>query len=207
MIAKRMRKGKETKADAEEVRLIRKAQRNRQAFGELYERYLRKIYTYIYYRTGNHEDAEDLTSRVFQKAYLHLPTYEHQGLPFSAWLYRIAHNMVANWYRDQSRRKVVGLDEGPRHSVEEDPDERMDHSAEREQLLKIVRRLPPERQQIIILKFAEGYSNAEIGDMIGRSEGAVKSLYHRTLLVLREEMRRIQHQNPPQKGKERKRGA
>jgi RNA polymerase sigma-70 factor (ECF subfamily) len=176
----------ERKPGKDEAQLIAKAKYDRQAFGELYERYLQKIYTYLYYRTGNHADAEDLTSRVFQKAYVHLPGYEHLGLPFSAWLYRIAHNMVANWYRDQARRKVVGLDEAVRHSSEEDPGSSAEKTDEQERLLQLIRKLPEEKQQVIILKFAEGYSNAEIGRILGRSEGAIKSLYHRTLLTLRE---------------------
>jgi RNA polymerase sigma-70 factor (ECF subfamily) len=170
----------------DEGQLISKAKYDRQAFGELYERYLQKIYTYLYYRTGNHADAEDLTSRVFQKAYIHLPGYEHLGLPFSAWLYRIAHNIVANWYRDQGRRKVVGLDEAIGHSTEEDPGSSAEKADEQERLLQLIRKLPEEKQQVIILKFTEGYSNAEIGRILGRSEGAIKSLYHRTLLTLRE---------------------
>jgi RNA polymerase sigma-70 factor (ECF subfamily) len=170
----------------EEDGLVCKAKYDRRAFGELYEIYLPKIYTYLFYRTGNHADAEDLTSKVFQKVFVHLPGYEPQGLPFSAWLYRIAHNIVANWYRDQSRRKVVGLDEAIKHSTEEDPGSSAERSDERALLLGLIRKLPEEKQQLIILKFAEGYSNAEIGKIMGRSEGAIKSLYHRTLLLLRE---------------------
>jgi RNA polymerase sigma-70 factor, ECF subfamily len=178
------------KPEDDEASLILQAKRNGKVFGELYERYVRKIYTYIYYRTGNHEDAEDLTSRVFHKAFVHLPKYENQGLPFSAWLYRIAHNTVANWYRDQGRRKITTLEESTRHSFEEEPHAVAERSAENDLLMGIIRRLPSERQQILILKFAEGYSNAEIGDILGRSEGAIKSLYHRTLLTLRDEMER-----------------
>ena len=173
--------------DPDEERLIRQAKYDPQAFGDLYERHLRKIYTYLFYRTGNHADAEDLTSKVFQKAYVHLPGYENLGLPFSAWLYRIAHNVVANWYRDQGRRKVVGLDEAINRSADGDPGSSAESAAEREALLKLIHRLPEEKQQVIILKFAEGYSNAEIGKILGRSEGAVKSLYHRTLLQLRDQ--------------------
>src|SRR4030042_3523736 len=105
----------------DEAKLISKAKYDRAAFGELYERYLQKIYTYLYYRTGNHADAEDLTSKVFHKAYVHLPGYESLGLPFSAWLYRIAHNILANWYRDQGRRRGVRIEEVVRHSTEENP--------------------------------------------------------------------------------------
>jgi RNA polymerase sigma-70 factor (ECF subfamily) len=178
--------GRGLEKDKDEERLIYKAKYDRQAFGELYERYLQKIYTYLYYRTGNHADAEDLTAKVFHKAFVHLPGYEHQGVPFSAWLYRIAHNIVANWYRDQGRRKVVGLDAAVKRSSEEDPRSSAEKANERDQLLQLIRKLPEEKQQLIILKFAEGYSNAEIGRIMGRSEGAIKSLYHRTLLSLRE---------------------
>jgi RNA polymerase sigma-70 factor (ECF subfamily) len=193
-MAVQKRKHRVDKPKDDEAELIRKAKQNGKHFGELYERYVRRIYTYIYYRTGNHEDAEDLTSRVFHKAFVHLPKYEHQGLPFSAWLYRIAHNTVANWYRDQGRRKVTTLEESTRHSAEEEPDAVAEKTAEKELLMGMIQRLPSERQQILILKFAEGYSNAEIGKILGRSEGAIKSLYHRTLLALREDLERQQTQ-------------
>jgi RNA polymerase sigma-70 factor, ECF subfamily len=182
--------------ESDEARLIQKAKFDPKAFGELYERYLKKIYTYIFYRVGNHADAEDLTSRVFQKAFIHLPGYEHQGLPFSAWLYRIAHNMVANWYRDQGRRKIVGLDEATRRSAEDEPGSAFERSADREMLLKIIRQLSADKQQVLILKFAEGYSNTEIGVILGKTEGAVKSLYHRTLLQLRAAAENTQDDNP-----------
>jgi RNA polymerase sigma-70 factor (ECF subfamily) len=110
-----------------------------------------------------------------------------RGAPFSAWLYRIAHNLVANWHRDHSRRKVVSLEdvnlspplrEGPQHLAEQREEEN--------ELLAAVRRLPADRQQLLILKFVEEMSNTQIGLVMGRSEGAIKSLYHRTLLSLRE---------------------
>jgi len=85
---------------------------DREAFGQLYEQYVGRIYNYIYYRTGNAYDAEDLTERVFMRALRHIGRYNQRGLPFSAWLYRIAHNLVANWHRDNSRRKEIPLDDG-----------------------------------------------------------------------------------------------
>jgi RNA polymerase sigma-70 factor (ECF subfamily) len=152
----------------------------------LYERYVQKIYNYVYYRTGNHHDAEDLTSRVFFRALAHIDHYTDRGVPFSAWLYRIAHNLVANWHRDRERRKVVPLDEyiasGSGSDAPEDVTESLE---EQEQLLLSIQELPEERQQLLILKFVERLSNAEIGEIMDRTEGAVKSLYHRTLLSLR----------------------
>ena len=91
--------------------LIARAKKDPEAFGALYERYVDNIYNYICYRTGNDQDAEDLTARTFYRALNHFPTYEDRGAPFSAWLYRIAHNLVANWDRDNSRRQIVSLDD------------------------------------------------------------------------------------------------
>ena len=164
-----------------------------EAFGVLYERYIGRIYNYIYYRTGNTYDAEDLTARVFFRAMHHIDSYQNRGLPFSAWLYRIAHNLVANWHRDNSRKQEIPLDEGlaVHYPGEEFPETALVVNEERERLLHFIRRLPPERQQLIILKFVEHLSNAEIGQIMGRSEGAVKSLYHRTLLSLRDELEEI----------------
>lgn len=174
---------------SDEAALAGAAQGNREAFGVLYERYIERIYNYIYYRTGNVYDAEDLTERVFFRALRHIENYHDRGLPFSAWLYRIAHNLVANWHRDNSRRKEIPLDDGilSPHSGEY-PEHELLVSEERESLMQVIRRLPPERQQLLILKFVEHLSNAEIGQIMGRTEGAVKSLYHRTLLSLRDEL-------------------
>ena len=162
---------------------------DKDAFGELYERYVEKIYNYIYYRTGNHHDAEDISARVFFRAMAHIETYTERGVPFQAWLYRIAHNLVANWHRDKGRRKIIPLDEFIASSLKsESPDRQAEENEERETLLAAIRRLPEERQQLLVLKFVEHLSNAEIGDIMGRTEGAVKSLYHRTLTALRDEL-------------------
>lgn len=177
---------------SDEVALERAIQGDSEAFGALYERYVGRIYNYVYYRTGNVYDAEDLTERVFFRALRHIGSYHDRGLPFTAWLYRIAHNLVANWHRDNSRRKEVLLDEGilaPR--ADDHPERELLASEEQERLLDVIRGLPPERQQLLILKFVDRLSNAEIGEVMGRSEGAVKSLYHRTLLALREEWKTV----------------
>jgi RNA polymerase sigma-70 factor, ECF subfamily len=164
------------------------AQGDIEAFGVLYERYVGRIYNYIYYRTGNSADAEDLTARVFYRAMRHIGSYRDRGLPLSAWLYRIAHNVLANWHRDNSRSKEVPLDETVAGKVDgQYPEAELVQSEETEQLLVIIRCLPPDRQQLLILKFVEHLPNSEIGQIMGRTEGAIKSLYHRTLLSLRDE--------------------
>ena len=170
--------------------LVERARYDPEAFGGLYERYVQKIYSYLYYRTGNTHDAEDLTARVFQRAMTHLDRYTARGLPFSAWLYRIAHNLVANWHRDQGRRQIVPLHGVSLPDTAAAPEALSETREEREMLLRAIRRLPDDRQQLLILKFVERLSNAEIGVILDRSEGAVKSLYHRTLLALRDELTR-----------------
>ncbi|GAB4505566.1 MAG: hypothetical protein Fur0043_25620 [Anaerolineales bacterium] len=169
--------------------LERAAQGDKEAFGELYQHYTDRIYNYVYYRTGNTHDAEDLTARVFQRAMNHIHRYTDRGVPFSAWLYRIAHNLVANWHRDRSRRQEIPLDDLPVLPARSDhPETQLVHTEEQEALLRLIRKLPPDRQHLLILKFVENLSNAEIGQIMGRSEGAVKSLYHRTLLTLRDQI-------------------
>ncbi|MBE0696139.1 MAG: sigma-70 family RNA polymerase sigma factor [Anaerolineaceae bacterium] len=162
------------------------------AFSLLYERYVTRIYNYIFYRTGNPHEAEDLTARVFHRALHHINHYDNRGVPFSAWLYRIAHNLVANWHRDNSRRKEVPLEDytqQPHRAIA--PEASVVNNQEMEDLLKVIRRLPPDRQQLLILKFVEGMSNAEVAVIMIRSEGAIKSLYHRTLMALRDEMQKM----------------
>ncbi|HKY79623.1 MAG TPA: sigma-70 family RNA polymerase sigma factor [Anaerolineales bacterium] len=169
--------------------LSKATQGDKQAFGVLYDKYASRIYNYIYYRTGSNQDAEDLTSRVFFRAMRHITNYTDRGVPFSAWLYRIAHNLVANWHRDSSRRQEVELEDGYRASQgDEYPETALEESEEQNALLALIRKLPEERQQLLILKFVEHMSNADIGQVMDRTEGAIKSLYHRTLLSLREEI-------------------
>lgn len=176
----------------DEAALIDAARGDSEAFGILYERYVGRIYNYIYYRTGNPHDAEDLTARVFFRAMRHIYNYSDRGLPFSAWLYRIAHNLVANWHRDNNRRREIPLDDGliSEHQISY-PEHELLKSEERERLLKMLRGLQPDRQQLIILKFVEHMSNAEIGLIMGKTEGAIKSLYHRTLTSLRDDFRHL----------------
>jgi RNA polymerase sigma-70 factor, ECF subfamily len=169
--------------------LERAVQGDSEAFGVLYERYVTRIYNYIFYRIGSSYEAEDLTERVFMRALRHIGSYNNRGLPFSAWLYRIAHNLVANWYRDNSRRKEIPLDDGILVSHQSSfPEQELLLNEEHERLLHVIRKLPPDRQQLVILKFVDHLSNLEIGQIMGRTEGAVKSLYHRTLLTIRDDI-------------------
>ncbi len=183
----------------DEVALIERAKTDKDAFGLLYERYVDRIYNYVYYRTGNVADAEDLTARIFERAMKHIGNYQDQGVPFSAWLYRIAHNLVANWHRDRSRRKMIAIDDVSQWIIDDHgPEFSAQLMEDKEALNAAVRRLPADRQELLRFKFVERLSNAEIGDIMGRSEGAIKSLYHRTLLALREDLLDMDYQ-PPKK--------
>jgi RNA polymerase sigma-70 factor, ECF subfamily len=180
-----------------DIELVELAKQDKEAFGELYERYVTKIYNYVYYRTGNHHDAEDLTARVFFRAMAHIENYTERGVPFQAWLYRIAHNLVANWHRDKGRRKIIPLDDFVATRLRsEAPENQAEDKEERQQLLDCIHRLPEERQQLLTLKFVERLSNAEIGEIMDRTEGAVKSLYHRTLIALRDDLQMQQNARP-----------
>jgi len=160
-----------------------------EAFSELYEEYVDRIYSYIYHRVGNVRDTEDLTSRTFFRAYAHFSDYEDRGLPISAWLYRIAHNLVANHHRDRSRRPVVALDNLVLQSRgDENPEAVTVRSDLGDELREAVGTLDRVRQELLVLKHEQGLTNAEIGAVLGRSEGAIKSLYHRTLVALRKEL-------------------
>ena len=133
---------------------------------------------------------------AFYRAFGHINSYVDKGVPFSAWLYRIAHNLIANWHRDNLRRKEVPLEDHLDLPQRIDQPERMlEKNQEMNQLLKAIRRISPDRQQLILLKYLEDLSNAEIAMIMGRSEGAIKSLYHRALLALREEMQEITGQS------------
>jgi RNA polymerase sigma-70 factor (ECF subfamily) len=189
--------------DAALIELAKGDKDDQAAFGELYERYVERIYNYIYYRTSNHQDAEDLTARVFMRALKHIKTYDERGVPFSAWLYRIAHNLVANWHRDRTRRKVIPLEEFvERNSGIDMPEAMAEDHEEQDQLRESIGRLPTDRQQLLILKYVERLSNAEIGEIMDKSEGAVKSLYYRTLSFLRQDMLRQQSKGRTERANE-----
>lgn len=177
--------------DKDEIALINAAKNDPVAFGELYKLYVDRIYNYIYFRCGNVRDAEDLTEKVFFKAMSHIKGYKHMGLPFSAWLYRIAHNLVANYHRDRARKQEISLEDIPGqvlHQTRSNPEKRVEETQDVQDLMLTIRKLSPIRQELLLLKFVDRLSNAEIGKILRKSEGAVKSLYHRTLLELRELM-------------------
>jgi len=173
------------KTHHEDGALVRRAKEEREAFEALYVKYLKKVYTYVYYRVGNVDDAEDITESVFLHAFIHLNRYQDRGIPFSAWLLRIAHNLVANWHRNSSRRRAVDLDSAePLHDTMPTPEEVVERQDEISEIRDLLGTLSEERQQALILRYAEDMKHKEIGEVMGKSAGAVKVLIHRSLISL-----------------------
>lgn len=171
--------------DAELVRLARQGEGR--AFGELYERYVGTIYRYVRSRVGGQQEAEDLTETVFLRALESLDRYEERGWPFSAFLYRIARNLITDRYRkggeEVSLEAVVpqALD-GP------SPEDRVLESEEADAVRRALRVLPTDYQEVIRLRILLSLSTAETAAWMGRSEGAVRVLLYRALKALRERM-------------------
>jgi RNA polymerase sigma-70 factor, ECF subfamily len=183
--------------DLEENRLIELARTDPEAFGELYRRNVDRIYNYVFYRVGSAADAEDLTARTFYQALGGIDRYVNQGVPFVAWLYRIAHNLVANHHRNRARWRETSLDQLEMRSpapseaggrAVERPDRAVEATERQRALASAIRRQPEERQRLLILKFTERMSNEEIGRLMGRTESSIKSLYFRTLRALRADL-------------------
>lgn len=181
--------------DIDEVTLINLARTDPEAFGVLYERYVERIYNYVFFRVGNSTDAEDLTSKVFFKALKSIGSYKHMGLPFSAWIYRIAHNLVANYHRDRMRGREISIENLslPDTSRLAAPEQKMSQNQDHEFLLRIINDLSPQKKELILLKFGQNLSNEEISYIFGKTEGAIKSLYHRTLLELRDRVKELEN--------------
>jgi RNA polymerase sigma-70 factor (ECF subfamily) len=157
-----------------------------QAFTDLYRAHLRDVYSYSYYRVGNHHDAEDLTEQTFLQAYRHFERAqrESQGRPLRPWLIRIAHNLAANYYRDRSRRPQTSIDDAGTlpelHTTEALVEDREDLN----RILEGVRQLPDDRREALIMRFALGMDNREIARALGRTDGATKVLIHRAIRQL-----------------------
>jgi RNA polymerase sigma-70 factor (ECF subfamily) len=176
----------------DEGALVAAAKRDPRQFGPLYELYVDRIYRFSYRRVGSHQEAEDITAQTFQQALQALPNYEWRGLPFGAWLFRIAGNIINRRGRT-SGREIAVEDVTVFSSFEETDDDPADYawrSEEAGELAELVKRLPPDQQRVLVLKFSHGMKNREIGDLMGRSEGAIKQLVHRALVTLRATMER-----------------
>lgn len=170
---------------SEAEREERVAAADRPAFSALYAAHAPRIYRYLLHRTSSPAEAEELTSRTFVQALAGLDQYRGRG-EFGAWLMGIAHHLLLNWYRAKGRRPFTeGLDAAL--EVPSDipgPAESLERNEAITRVRAAVSALAPERQRLIALKYVDGRSNAEVADIMGRTEGAVKALHHRTLREL-----------------------
>jgi RNA polymerase sigma-70 factor (ECF subfamily) len=172
--------------DVRESRLIKKAKTyDTEALSELYRRHADAIFRYVYYRVGDRVAAEDLVSDVFVRMLEGLPSYQDTGRPFEAWLYRIAHARVVDHYRKERSRRGAPVDEGLVASEEQDPHRLVAHRDDARRIWEALVDLTDDQQQVISLRFIAGYSTAEVAELLGKTEGAVKALQHRALASLR----------------------
>ena len=155
-------------------------------FSDLYRAHLRDVYSYAYYRVGNHHDAEDLTEQTFLQAYRHFERAQREsdGRPLRPWLIRIAHNLAANLYRDRSRKPASPIDDTTSLAATHTTEQLVEGREQARQVLDGVSRLPEDRREALIMRFALGMDNREIARALGRSDGATKVLIHRAIKQL-----------------------
>ncbi len=155
-------------------------------FTDLYRAHLRDVYSYAYYRIGNHHDAEDITEQTFLQAYRHFDRAQREsnGRPLRPWLIRIAHNLAANYYRDRSRKPQTNLDDAAIISSPLGTERMVEEREEVHEVLAGVQKLPEDRREALIMRFALDMDNREIARALGRSEGATKVLLHRAIRQL-----------------------
>jgi RNA polymerase sigma-70 factor, ECF subfamily len=165
---------------------VRAAQEDRTAFGLLYRRYLDRVYSYAFYQLGDHHDAEDATARTFLSALRAIDSFSDEGASFRAWLFRIAHNTVANAHRSRARRRTEPIEtiltDPP--APDADPAGLSLRADDARRVRAALAQLPDERRQVVLLRFADDLSAREIGEVLDRSEGAVRVLLHRALREL-----------------------
>jgi RNA polymerase sigma-70 factor (ECF subfamily) len=154
------------------------------AFSELYDLHYRRVYSYIYYRVGSQELAEDLAADVFVRGWQAIGSYDYRGVPLAAWLLRIARNRVIDHFRRSGKRETVEL-EDQHVDLQADPVSEVENRLLQEDLVRQMRSLTGDQRDVIVLKFFQGMSNTEVSSILGKPEGAIKSLQHRGLAALR----------------------
>ncbi|MEW6141739.1 MAG: sigma-70 family RNA polymerase sigma factor [Chloroflexota bacterium] len=169
----------------DEESLVRRAQdRDPEALDQLYEAHFEKVYRYVAMRLGNEMEAEDVTQEVFLKALGSISSFQWKGVPFLAWLYRIARNQVIDHYRKRPKTPPVSIN-GLQVPEEGDPVEIAEQKSEFERIMRAARKLTEAQQEVIALRFVSELSIAETAQVMERSEGAVKALQHSALIALR----------------------
>jgi len=170
----------------DEENLVRRAQhRDQEAFAQLYEEHFDKIYRYVTLKIGNETEAEDMTQQVFLNALQSISSFKWRGIPFSAWLFRIAHNQVVDYLRNK-KRTVVPLNESLVSSNSNDnPQSVVEQKLDIEQVLAATHQLTEAQHEVISLRFAGELSIAQVARAMGKSQGAVKALQHSAIVALR----------------------
>jgi RNA polymerase sigma-70 factor (ECF subfamily) len=168
--------------------VARGQQGDRDALEELYLIHFDRIYSYLHVSVGNRHDAEDLTTQTFLKMLEKIGSFKWQSAPFSAWLFRIAHNLAMDHFR--SRRRWQPEEEVPEPPGEEEPSAELVamQTIGRESMLELIEDLSPEQQQVLTLKFVFNLPNAEVAAILDKTEGAIKSLQHRALVSLQKQI-------------------
>jgi RNA polymerase sigma-70 factor (ECF subfamily) len=174
----------------EEMReLVARAQAGeRDALEELYLLHFDRIYSYLHMSVGNRHDAEDLTTQTFLKMLESIRKFRWQAAPFSAWLFRIAHNLAMDHFRANRRWQPEEDVPEPSDSEERSAEDEALQSIGRESMLELIDQLSPEQQQVLTLKFVFNFPNAEVATILGKTEGAIKSLQHRALVSLEKQI-------------------
>ena len=171
--------------------LVERAQRgDRTALEELYLLHFDRIYSYLHMSVGNRHDAEDLTTQTFVKMLEAIRRFQWRSVPFSAWLLRIAHNLAMDQFRVNRRWQPEEHVPESAHGVESSAEEQALASLGQTRMLTLVERLSPEQRQVLTLKFVYRFSNGEAAAILGKTEGAVKSLQHRALASLEKHVTR-----------------
>jgi len=169
----------------DEESLVRRAkQRDQEAFTQLYEQHFDRIYRYVALRIGDRIEAEDMTQQVFLHALRSISSFKWKGIPFSAWLFRIAHNQVVDYLRKKTRQATVPLDESQAGS-DSNPELMAEHSQDVEHILLATKRLTKAQREVIALRFAGELSIVQVAKVMGKSQGAVKALQHSAIVALR----------------------
>jgi len=170
----------------EELDLVQRARQGEQeAFAQLYESHFDKIFRYVVLKIRNQAEAEDMTQQVFIKAYESIGSYQSQGVPFTAWLFRIAHNQMVDYVRKQSKKQTVPLDESLQIKDDSDVEHEVEVKIEMEKVVLATAKLTKAQREVISLRFAGGLSITEAAKTMRKSEGAIKALQHSAILALR----------------------
>jgi RNA polymerase sigma-70 factor, ECF subfamily len=174
---------------AEVRRLVERAQRgDREALEELYLVHFDRIYSYLQLTVGNRHDAEDLTNQTFVKMLESIERFQWRKVPISAWLFRIAHNLAMDHFRAHRRWQPEEEPPEPEGSAEPSAEDEALQSIGRQSMLEMIEGLSPDQQQVLTLKFVFNFPNADVATVLGKTEGAVKSLQHRALASLQRQL-------------------